>query len=879
MHYANVLQMGWLRDLMGAVQPPIRSFGALARAALASPDWPADTRVQPRSLAAIFSKLDHDQELAWLEDRAAVQQVLAERLGCALADLKQASTGAPAAAETSTRRVRLDDAPYARALDLVDEPLPPGFPQEITRPSSWDRLWWHAPKGSGRSLAGRWLQARGLSAFVQASSFHEVNLPLRGPVFVELSAMDGKAPAWRAPVCVAAPFLPPDSTAWHVVQSPPVESYIDDLADWLTDRLPPDGRFEPVHAVQWIRKGPLASDVVDTLGAALGLLGLVDQLGMKALAGRALPELARRYFRDRVAQASEKGSADAAWLKRAGFDVLLGVMRRALTDSEAAWDTPRSFDAWLALVPPEQRRGGDLEWMRLSLAESGAPVRPSDIEKAARLVPPGAYRIVRGLSRAGLLEPAGDDRLALGPRWLARVLLLEAQKSLVAASPFEWGEALLSPYAAAGIARALERRIESEQAPVDEVLELEADDNPAVVAALEALFRGVGLALLGGGELPEEQLEALWDEQMRLVVELPGSLPEPRVGPTPRAFDAGSWYLAALAVSEQLPEGGGRKQALLRPWNATEPPRGLRELYDRVAAAAGGSVAAAAGGSVAAFALVDRLRGAVGSVALDGGGPHALERPGLVLDEVAHGVLGWEALVDVAADGVPALAELAERRHMPWAEVARAMWNAWHESAQPADDFPALLAPEAPHAARLWAHLPGPLVVPLLEPRGGASVRLPWSALGEEQWAAVVEGWAALRADAAGARAAFSAIPEQHAMLAVDAGVLSDNAADRALLSALWERFAEQLALRVESRRSAGGVSAALPLLFGAPPSQTERAVELMGPPERLLELDEAELDGVRRWLLNRVHARTAAWRDAYALLGEVEHGLAPVRY
>lgn len=870
MHYATVLQMGWLRDLMGAAQPPIRSFGALARAALASPDWPADSRVQARSLAAIFSKLDHDQELAWLEDRAAVQQVLAARLGCALPDLKQASTGTPAAAETSTRRVRLDDAPYARALDLVDEPLPPGFPQEITRPSSWARLWWHAPKGSGRSLAGRWLQARGLSAFAQASSFHEVNLPPRGPAFVELSAMGGKPPAWRAPLCVAAPFLPPDATAWHVVESPPVESYIDDLADWLTDRLPPDGRFEPVRAVEWIREGPLASDVVDTLGAALGLLGLVDQLGMKAVAGRALPELARRYFRDRVAQASEKGSANAAWLKRAGFDVLLGMMRRALTDSEAAWDVPRSFDAWLALVPPEQRRGGDLEWMRLSLAESGAPVRPSDIEKAARLVPPGAYRIIRGLSRAGLLEPAGDERLALGPRWLARVLLLEAQKSLVAASPFEWGEALLSPYAVAGIARALEQRIESEQAPIDEVLELEADDNPAVVAALEAVFRGVGLALLGGAELPEEQLEALWDEQMRLVVELPGSLPEPRIGPTPRAFDAGSWYLAALAVSEQLPEGGGRKQALLRPWDATEPPRGLRELYDRIAAADGWSVAA--------FALVDRLRGAVGSVALDGGGPHALERPGLVLDEVAHGVLGWEALVDVPADQVPALAELAERRHMPWAEVARAMWNAWNLSAQAADDFPALLAPEAPHAARLWAHLPGSLVLPLLEPRGGASARVPWSALGEEQWAAVVEGWRALQSDAQGARAAFSAIPEAQAMLMVDAGVLSESAEDRALLSALWERFPEQLAQRVEALCSAGGVSAALPLLLGAPPSQTGHAVELMGPPELLLELDEAELDGVRHWLLERVHERTAAWRDAYALLAALEQGVAPFR-
>ncbi len=860
--------MGWLRDLMMASRPPVRSFGALARAALASPDWPADTRIQPRSLASIFSKLDHDQELAWLEDRPAVQQVLAERLGCGLADLKQASSGAPAP-DTTMRRVRLDDAPDARALDLVDEPLCPGFPQEIPRPSGWDRLWWHAPGGSGRSLAGRWLQARGRATFVRAASLTDVKLPARGAAFVELQAENGREPAWRSPVCVAAPFPPPDGEAWRVIESPPVESYVDELADWLVDRLPPDGRFEPVRAVEWMRRGPLAEGMVDTLGAALGLFGLVDQLGMKAVAGRTLPELARRYFRDRVAQASEKGSADAAWLKRAGFDVLLGVVRRALTDSGAAWDAPRSFDDWLALVPPEQQRGGDLEWMRASLAASGAPVRPSDIEKAARLVPPGAFRIVRALSRAGLLAPVDNgDRLSLGPRWLACVLLSEAQKSLVAASPFEWGEALLSPHAAAGIAGALERRIQSEQAPIEEVLELEADDNPAVVAALEALFRGAGLAVLHGTELPEDHLEALWDEQVRLLVELPGELPAPRIGPTPGTLEAGSWYLAALALSEQLADGSGRKQPLLRPWSATEPPHGLRALYD--------CIATAKAHLPEAYALIDRLRGAVGSVALDGQGPHALERPGLVLDEVAHGVLGWEALVEVRDAEV--LAVLAERRHMPWAEVARAVWNAWSEVARAGDDFPALLAPGAPHAGRFWAHLPPALLVPLLEPRGGASARVPWSAFGEAQWAALVEGWAALRADGDGARAAFGAIPEAQAMLAVDAGMLSGDGADRAALSALWLRFPKQLAARFKSQSSSGGLSTALPLVLGAPPEQTARAVELLGPSGPLLELGEADLDGVRRWLLDCVHARVANWHEAYALLAGIEQGLAPLR-
>ena len=69
--------MGWLRDLMRSRVPPIRSFDALARLALARPDWPPTVRPKPRSLGALFSRLDREAGLEWLDDREQVRTVLA----------------------------------------------------------------------------------------------------------------------------------------------------------------------------------------------------------------------------------------------------------------------------------------------------------------------------------------------------------------------------------------------------------------------------------------------------------------------------------------------------------------------------------------------------------------------------------------------------------------------------------------------------------------------------------------------------------------------------------------------------------------------------------------------------------------------------------
>src|SRR3954471_5706972 len=180
--------MGWLRDLMQQAPTPVRSLGDLSRSALRSGDWPGDTKMQERSLAALFSKLDRDQELDWLGDRPGAQLALAKALGASLDDIRarvqRRQEGAPG------QVLRLRALPAARALSLLEEPLFPGIPSEVLEPASFGGVYWIAPSGAGRSLVGRWLAARGLARFVRAERWRDAQsqLPAHGAVFVELEA-------------------------------------------------------------------------------------------------------------------------------------------------------------------------------------------------------------------------------------------------------------------------------------------------------------------------------------------------------------------------------------------------------------------------------------------------------------------------------------------------------------------------------------------------------------------------------------------------------------------------------------------------------------------------------------------------------------------
>src|SRR5688572_26952313 len=131
--------------------------------------------------------------------------------------------------------------------------------------------------------------------------------------------------------------------------------------------------------------------------------------------------------------------------------------------------------------------------------------------------------------------------------------MAEAAAALAAGSPFEWGEALLRPAAPAVVARVF-ARVLNDDGVLAEALELGADDSPAFVAGLETLVRGAGVALLGGSELAVDDLEALWNEQARLLFDRNVEPPRPRVA-YPEALVArapalatGIWLLSALAL-------------------------------------------------------------------------------------------------------------------------------------------------------------------------------------------------------------------------------------------------------------------------------------------------------------------------------------------
>jgi len=872
--------MGWLRDLMDQSDSGCRSYGDLARAALENGEWPAESRMAERSLASIFSKLDRNQEADWLAERVGVQRVLSKVLGVPLDDLRApGGQVGGSSARGDLRRLRLTSLRYARALDLVDEPLCPGLPPTVLKPGAYNSTFWRAPSGSGRSLVGRFLQARGLAHVVEASTFEEAQkqLPERGPVFIELHAQHA-LPLPNAPrpdLCIAGDFEPHNPT-WQVLTSPAVDTYLDELVDWVAARLPTDGRFDAALTRQWLRGEMHDSGILDGLGAALGLCGLADEHGAQALRGKSPQKLAERFCRDRLVATLDPEAAHAAWLKRNGYEVLVGLGHRLLADSDAAWDEPRSLESWLELVPLEHQRDADLDWMRLSLSRVDSGIRPSDIEKAARKIPPGAFRIVRALQRAELLREATsqpratapESRLAFGPRWFSNALRLDATRALVSGVADDFGEALLRGHAAPSVARELVQRLSDRgSAFIEGVLELEGGDSAGHIAAVEMTFRAAGVALLAGAELSSDSLEALWDEVLEARLEFPDQLPCPRIEYPDPERDAlltrGIWYLAAFSISSELGQRAGRRHPLLRPWKAREAHPKLRALCAIIARDLPTNEADRPW-VLRAFSLISRLRSEVGALgALDS--PEILERPSVILDEVMHGVLGWSTVLGITDHvlGLPALLALASERGVPFSAVASAIWEAWDDAQRPAlgADF---LATDSVHSRWFWPHIPADLLEALL--CDARATDIPYESFADAQWRAFVAALDTAPARADDARA-FALAPDFVLTDALERGIESP-----ALFKCLWQRDPERAGNELvralgDDDDDLGRLSG---LLDATPPAQFPRLSELFSQPS-LANLDRIKLGAVRRFLHDQIRLRKTGYAEAYTRLSAIE--------
>lgn len=863
--------MGWLRALMDEREPPVRSLGLLARNALRDPGWPKDLVLQSRSLAAVFSKLDRGLDLDWLAERLPVQEVLSRLLVCPLSEIQG---HLPRSGQTEDGRIRLFDVPYARALDVRTESPMPGLPTEVLEPSSWSRSWWFAPSGSGRSVAGQLLAARGQARVIDCLDRDSpASIHAHGPLYVELhqpAEWLESLVAANHRLCIAAPFVPEDAGLepgrFARIDASAQTEVLPTVVDWLAQRLGSGGRFEPRAGLEWLLREAVPLGLVDTLGSTLGLCGLLDEVGVEELRGKPLSEIARKFLDLRLRRVQAR-RPDAAWFKQAHREVLALLVDHWLETGQL-WDLPRSLDQWLALVPEEIRRGADVEWLRVSLGQIDPTIRPRDIERAARHLPPGAFQLMRLLEELGMLRrlKSNGDFWALGPRWLWLGLVEQARHRLVRQSPLVWGEALLRPAVAASVASALRERTRTDCSTlVEELLELGSCEEPGYGAAVEAALVRTGIGLLEGQELAADAAKDLLVEQLQLTVELPGALARPRFGlpwePGQFAARHGLWLLAVLAVSEQVEAPAALRHPLLCPWAEARVARGWRDLQDRILAAVELAHARRERWALAAYALFDRLRSLLGDSGSEGTLAHPLDRPGRVLDEIVHGVLEWESVEPFTDElaGLDALAFLAELRAIAWETVAQAIWHAWKAVGRPPS---ALFSPDHPRADSLWKPLAaGDIAEYLAEPGRPAPH---YAAFGEPHWQAFVDGLRAHDAARLADTALWQYLPEIHV-----ARVLSDAVLGPKALRQLWGRFPEDVARRFAQSLREGELKA-VDLALAAPREHTGRVLDALEP-ELILNLSSEAMQRMRIWLHDGVEQLSPGWRRAYALLDTVE--------
>jgi hypothetical protein len=857
---------------MSGAHPPVRSLDRLATQCLNWERWPESAKMQHRSLGAIFGKLDRDENPEWLVSRPEVQSALAQVLGIDPDAIAAALK--PGRAPVSSRWLNWEVMPYARGLDLVEEDLFPGVPAEVLHPGGWQRLIWVAPNGAGRTVTGQWLEARGLARHVALSDARS-GIPSARPLLLELGSTAGlKLEALGAGICVAVPEpVATDENGWRVVRSPHVGELVEPLMFWVSERLATTSRVDTAVMVGMLREAA-EKGAVRSVGDVLGLVGVADAFGFEAFEFSAIRAMAKEWFKRRATERLDRDAPGTSWLKRAGFDALVGLCRRVATDARESLFYSRSLEEWSALLPAELREGVDLDWLKAALPRADPNVRIADLERATEKLPPGAFRILRAFERLGLLERDGEERLALRPHWLVRTAFDDALERLVAGPAFDWGEALLSPSMAGITAERLLVRAKSGSLGHEELVDPDEIGDPAYAAASEGALRATGVSLLLGTAPAGDLLEGLWDEQLRIALELPGELPLPRIDTAGETsgergawlFDRGIWYLAALAVSEQLSAHEGRMHALLRPWQTGAVSPQLPALLDRVLMALERHETPRdlVG---PALALVGRLRGVLGPLGA-GGAPHRLERAAIVADEAALGVLAWENLVALFEDelGLSGFLYVCRSRKLGGAELSSALWEAFVTAGMPQEGAGIFLVPELtrlllPHAPRVALVR----LAPLLANQAGEL------ALSDGQWSVLFDS--DLRPVPAGL---YRSVPLGALAPAVTAA-LRDGA--REALQVLWRRFSPELSQRVSGALRATEPDAALSaLLESAPPSVTSTLLEELDDVDRLLKAPGATLTAVRRFLHARVAERAPGFRDLYALLDEIERRCTPLR-
>lgn len=566
--------MGWLKDAGAEVS--ISSLAKMARQICQLARATGDDD----HVANMLRKLDKGEEVGWWEGAGRrFMEPLAEVLGEAVDDLRVRIASLGHLPGEDTRYWTFDVFPALRALDLVNERLPPGIPDEVTRRSTAP-LWWEAPPGAGRTLVGRWLAQRGW-AHVRLPTWDAAKATDLEPglVYVELGQASGPPPEFELPggqrLIVAAPppdpgradgapgsaYRGPDSslltddgvdeTPFTVVRSPPPDRWLVPLVRWAEARIQPGGGFDAPAILKHL--DVYGFEAFTTPGDFLAFLGLVDKVGVDALFVHDEAE-AERWVKTWLRAAVERtdrrlGGGMSGLLRRDGVATLVNVEMSRITAGEGA---RLSRDRWERHVPRDLAPELDRDRLR-ALVDDPAALR-------AALEAPSPKDVVDALVEIGALS--GEPDLGLAPSWVGHVVSSLAAERL-RATVDGMGALFLHRETAALLLAELVREVGSGDLAAVQAVLTSPGQTPERLAALDGAVRAVGLALARGTSVDVTVVQALWDRQRcQLVDRWHDTLPVPLVriaepSPSNGMSGYGSWALAALAITRALGNATG----------------------------------------------------------------------------------------------------------------------------------------------------------------------------------------------------------------------------------------------------------------------------------------------------------------------------------
>lgn len=528
-----------------------------------------NARYKLNALATLVGRIE--QQPVWWRKRPHAAAALAEALCIDVAELP---LGVPTRRGRDRALFVFEDLPELRPLDLAVE-----APCQAAAPDWWtperlffsERTWVVAPAGAGRSLLGRWCEARGRCRLLTVPRLEDAAeaalAEKQHALFIDVLAPDTDTDARAADallacsqsVLVAASFGVVAGQAgreravaearkarslfgqqrggngqvdegtevarlWGLREWQPPSDWRSRFTSWVAERLEQASPAKVQEVVAWLEMTDPDASLWRTPGDLLPLLGWAFLEGSLRRLRR--EDLVKAWIKGRIQRAATDGSERSAWLHSTAARAMDSLVSRRLADIGRAWDVPMPLEKWAELVPPDLAPRAATDGLARRIEQVAALPKKADRAREARQVEIETTRstarvAVQHLVAARLLRAApGGGGYVIHPRWVAAWWAAErAAAAIREESPAMWGRMAMEKTRRALFDDALDALDDRAAARlIDATLKAFHVEDFGSAAAIEAVFAATARRLERGGVVDARRLHALWARQQQLLV-------------------------------------------------------------------------------------------------------------------------------------------------------------------------------------------------------------------------------------------------------------------------------------------------------------------------------------------------------------------------